>query len=150
MDQGIEREADAFDLYEVMTGRCLFKVGYLEHPSLRAGASLDGAVNDLEGIVEIKSPMPATHLEYLETGIIPGDYLKQIAHALYISGADWCDWMSYNPDFPEPLRAKVVRVQRDLVKVNLGAYDGLLRAFLAEVDAKEAKVRTMIEKASAA
>jgi hypothetical protein len=149
MEQGAEREGDASGYYEALTGRLVFGVGFLQHLELAAGVSLDGYVGELEqpeGIVEIKCPIPAVHLDYLETGIVPHDYLKQIAHALWITGAEWCDWLSYNPDFPEPLRAKLVRIEAE--KLNLTAYDGLVRAFLREVDAKEAEVRKLMEVAA--
>jgi hypothetical protein len=146
MEQGTEREADAAGYYEALTGRLVFPVGFLQHPTLAAGVSLDGYIGELEqpeGIVEIKCPIPATHLEYLETGVVPGDYLKQIAHALWITGAQWCDWVSFNPDFPEPLRAKLVRVEASLI--DLKAYEGLVEIFLREVDAKEASVRKLMQ-----
>lgn len=151
MEQGAEREVDATGQYEALTGQPVFSVGFLQHPELAAGVSLDGYVGELkepEGIIEIKCPIPATHLEYLETGVVPGDYLKQITHALWITGAQWCDWMSFNPDFPEPLRSKVVRVMAEWI--DLPAYDGLVRAFLREVDAKEASVRKLMQRTEAA
>lgn len=145
MEQGIEREADASGCYEVLTGRPVFAVGFLQHPELAAGVSLDGYIGDLEqpeGIIEIKSPIPATHLEYVETGIVPGEYRKQILHALWITHAKWCDWLSYNPDFPDPLKAKLVRIERDPKEIAL--YEQCVIAFLKEVDTKEAAVLKLI------
>lgn len=150
MEQGTEREADAAGHYEALTGRLLFPVGFLQHPTLAAGVSLDGYVGELaepEGIVEIKCPIPATHLEYVKTGKVPGDYLKQIMHALWISGAKWCDWLSFNPDFPEPLRAKLVRVEAR--PADLAGYETAVRAFLSEVDAEEATVRKLMQREQA-
>lgn len=151
MEQGIEREADAYAEYEAMTGRLLSSVGFLQHSVLAAGVSLDGYVGNIEtlepeGIIEIKCPIPATHLEYLETGVVPGEYLKQITHALWITGAAWCDWMSFNPDFPEPLRSKLVRVEAKWI--DLQAYEGLVMLFLKDVDAKEADVRKLMQVAA--
>lgn len=151
MEQGAEREVDATGQYEALTGQPVFSVGFLQHAELAAGVSLDGYIGSLdapEGIIEIKCPIPATHLEYLETGVVPGDYLKQITHALWLTGAQWCDWMSFNPDFPEALRSKVVRVQAEWI--DLAAYDGLVRAFLKDVDAKEVAVRKLMQHATEA
>lgn len=150
MEQGTEREPEAVGHYEAMTGRVLFPAGFLQHPTLAAGVSLDGYVGDLDapqGIIEIKCPIPATHLEYLETGVVPTEYLKQMLHALWITGAEWCDWLSYNPDFPEPLRAKLVRVESKYL--DLDAYEGLVKLFLREVDAKEASVRKLMQQRAA-
>lgn len=146
MQQGTEREAEAAGYYESLTGRVLFEVGFLQHPTLAAGVSLDGYVGNLEqprGIIEIKCPQPATHLEYLKDGRIPQNYRTQMLHALWITGAQQCDWMSYNPDFPEPLRAKIVPFHVKSEEIH--AYEGLLKAFLAEVDAEESKVRMLMK-----
>jgi hypothetical protein len=132
MVQGIEREPDACAMYEALTGRFLSTTGFLAHNDLMAGCSLDGHVGDFEGIVEVKSPIAATHWEYLRSGQIPGDYQKQIVHQLWITGAAWCDWLSYNPDFSEPLQVKLVRYERDEAQIN--SYELLARMFLAEVD----------------
>lgn len=150
MDQGVEREVDATGQYEALTGQPVFSVGFLQHPELAAGVSLDGYIGHLEqpdGIIEIKCPIPATHLEYIETGKVPGDYLKQVQHALWITGAKWCDWMSFNPDFPEPLRAKVVRVEAKPEEMD--AYELMVRLFLKDVDAKEASVRALMQREQA-
>ncbi len=147
MEQGIAREADAAALYEALTGRLLDRSGFLAHPTLMAGCSLDGHVGDFEGIVEIKSPIPATHLDYLKTGQIPDEYLKQIVHQLWMTGAQWCDWLSYNPDFPEPLQTKLVRVTRD--EKILADYERAVVDFLAEVQREYDGVLALMEKAAA-
>ncbi len=132
MQTGIEREVDAAAIYEAVTGRILTQSGFLAHDTLAAGCSLDGHVGAFEGIIEIKSPQPPAHLEYLKTGTVPGDYLKQILHGLWITGASWCDWLSYNPDFPESLQVKLVRIPRD--EGAIAAYEKAVIAFLADVD----------------
>jgi hypothetical protein len=141
MLQGMEREADAAGLYEALTGRILSSVGFCQHDTLMAGCSPDGYVGDFEGIVEVKSPIPATHWDYLKSGVIPGEYEKQILCALWITGAQWCDWLSYNPDFPEPLRVKLVRVERK--QVDCDAFELAVRQFLREVEAECAQLAQM-------
>lgn len=132
MRQGIAREADAAALYEAVTGNLLRSVGFCQHDTLMAGCSPDGYIgNHFEGIVEVKSPIAATHWDYLRSGTIPGEYEKQILCALWITGAQWCDWLSYNPDFPEPLRVKLVRVERHQPAIDL--FEDAAKQFLAEV-----------------
>ena len=143
MTQGIEREVDACALYEALTGDVLTPTGFVAHTELLAGCSLDGHVGDFEGLIEVKSPIAATHLEYLTTDVIPGDYLKQIQHNLWITGAGWCDWLSFNPDFPAPLRAKLVRVERDNAAIK--AYELLARVFLREVDTEVEHLLRMVD-----
>lgn len=141
MQAGIDRELDAFATYEALTGRLLTSTGFIAHDTLMAGCSLDGHVGDFEGIIEAKSPLPATHLDYVKSGTIPGDYYKQIIHGLWITGAQWCDWLSYNPDFPEPLRVKLVRVHRDEAQIK--SYELLARIFLAEVEKECSEVERL-------
>jgi hypothetical protein len=142
MQQGAEREGDARGLYEAMTGQLLTETGFIEHDTLAAGCSLDGHIGDFEGIIEVKSPLAATHFEYLKTGVIPTDYQKQIVHGLWITGAQWCDWLSYQPDFPEPLQVRLVRVERDAAAI--AAYNDKVQAFLAEVDRELETLATMV------
>ncbi|MDP7337677.1 MAG: YqaJ viral recombinase family protein [Vicinamibacterales bacterium] len=146
MQDGIDREAAALAAYESLTGRLVEPSGFIQHPELPAGASLDGQVDDYHGIVEAKAPLFATHTKYLLTGKVPYDYLCQVTHALYISGAEWCDWFSYQPDFIGELeggRVKLVRVMR--ADVDLVEHDKKLRAFLAEVDTELQALRTLIQ-----
>ena len=147
MQAGAEAEPAAVALYEAATGLIIQRTGFLSHNALMAGTSLDGHVGDFAGLVEIKSPLPATHLDYLRTGTIPTDYMRQVIHALWLTGAEWCDWMSYSPAFPDELQTKIVRVSR--AGVDLAAYDAELRRFLAEVDALAADVLEMAERGAA-
>lgn len=146
MQDGIDREADALAAYEALTGDLVRKVGFVAHDTLRAGGSPDGVIGNFVGLVEAKSPIPATHLQFLETGTVPGEYLKQILHLLWLTGAQWCDYLSYNPDFTAPLdrlQIKLVRVVRD--ETTIAEYDAKVRAFLAEVDRKCASVATLAD-----
>lgn len=145
MLDGIAREADAAGFYEAITGELLEPIGFCAHEELLAGCSPDGVIGDGEGIVEIKSPLPATHLDYLRTGTVPGDYQAQVLHNLWITGARWCDWLSFHPEFPERLRVKLVRIERD--ETRIGDYDQKARAFLAEVDRELEALHTILNPA---
>lgn len=147
MRNGTDREADALGLYEAVVGVLVDKVGYVTHDTLMAGGSPDGVIGDFEGLAEAKSPIPATHLEYLRTGKVPGEYLKQVQHLLWLTGAQWCDWFSYQPDFPEPLQVKVVRVVRD--EKEMESYGLAVSLFLSEVDKELAFVRSLMPKVAA-
>lgn len=141
MKTGIDREADAFAAYEAATGALLQRSGFLRHPELAAGTSLDGHVDDYAGVVELKSPQPATHLEYLRTDAIPADYRAQITHHLWITGAAWCDWVSYQPDFPSGLQLLIRRVRRE--DVDLTAYELAARLFLSEVEQEVSAIQAL-------
>lgn len=147
MQDGIDREADALTEYQTLTGRWVRQTGFLRHDELMAGASLDGDIDEFTGIVEAKCPIHATHLEYLRTGQVPGDYFSQVRHQLWMTGAEWCDWFSFQPDFPEGGRVKLVRVYSK--DADLPGYELMLRQFLREVDA-EADEIAALAKGSAA
>ncbi len=112
MQQGVEREPLARLAYEAETGHVVEEVGFFDHPSMLAGASPDGLIN-ADGMLEIKSPQLATHLEYLALDAEPPEYTAQIQGQMWICGRAYCDFVSFNPDFPAHLQLIVRRIQRD-------------------------------------
>jgi putative phage-type endonuclease len=143
MLQGIEREDDARRAYEMQTGALVERSGFLAHPTLMAGVSLDGHVGDYAGVLELKCPQVMTHMANVMSGQVPAEYALQIRHALWLTGAAYCDFVSYNPEFPERLRLRVVRVLA--VRQELLAYEVMVRAFLAEVDREVADLQRLAE-----
>lgn|SRR3990167_5962320 len=141
MQRGTDLEPVARAAYEARTGAIVRQTGFLAHQTLAAGASLDGDLDHFAGIVEIKCPKAATHLDTLRTRT-PGEYRAQIMAQLWLSGAAWCDYVSYHPEFPPPLDLCVVRVMRDEDAIT--AYVLALILFLEEVDQGEAEVRQML------
>lgn len=141
MTDGVEREGDALAAYQGHTGNLLSQSGFLRHTSLMAGASLDGHTDDFSLIVEAKSPSAAVHWEYLRSGKVPTDYLRQVTHQLVITGAEACDWFSYQPDFPPGLQIKLVTVKQE--DVDLPGYQAELVKFLNEVDVETQALRTL-------
>ncbi len=132
MQDGITREIDAVALYDATTGNCARSTGFGAVNEVLAGCAPDGVIGDFDGLLEVKSPLAATHLEFLKSGTIPKDYIDQITHNLWVTGAQWCDYLSYQPDFPEPLRTRLVRVRR--AALDIAAYETAAFKFLAEVD----------------
>lgn len=132
MQRGIDLEPQAFALYEALTGRLVDRTGFLSHLDLMAGCSLDGHVGDFEGLIEIKCPRSANHLTNLRAKGVPAKYLPQIRHNLWITGAAWCDFVSFDPRWPEEYRLHIARVLRD--DVDLAGYEAEVRRFLADVD----------------
>lgn len=137
VERGMEMEPLIADAYEADQGFLLQKTGFLQSTGFLAGCSLDGHVNDFEGIVEFKSPRPATHLAYIEARKVPAEYVAQITHNLWVTGAKWCDFVSYSSEFPGNLSHLTmfrVRVQRDEAVIK--AYEAEVIRFLAEVKIK--------------
>jgi predicted phage-related endonuclease len=134
MQWGMDKEADAFAAYEAHSGNVVRRTGFLSHLHLMAGCSLDGDVDDFAGVVEIKCPMSATHFGYLKAKGVPSKHMPQILHNLWITGAAWCDFVSYDPRFPEHLQLFVQRVNRN--DMDILAYSKCAEKFLEEVEAE--------------
>ena len=140
MEWGVEQEAAARDAYSAKVGELVTEVGFIDHPSIpMSGASPDGIVG--AGIVEIKCPSTATHIEYLFEREPPQKYFYQMQWQMACEGADWCDWVSYDPRMPESLQLLVVRIPRDPDCITL--LEKEVSEFLAELDVKVAKLKEM-------
>lgn len=139
MQWGIDQEPHARAAYSARTGELVEEVGFVPHPSLEAGASPDGLV--LDGILEIKCPNTATHIEYLLEKTVPTKYFTQIQWQLACTGRAWADFVSFDPRMPSHLSLLVVRVQRDNEEiVKLEREVGI---FLAELAAKVNTLKEM-------
>jgi putative phage-type endonuclease len=134
MQYGTETEAQARAFYELESGNDVTQCGFIPHPSLVwAGASPDGLIGDL-GLVEIKCPQPAKHIKNLMGGSIDKAYSLQMQWQMECTGREWCDFVSFNPSFPDHLQIHIQRVERDAETI-----EELMTAttsFLADVDAK--------------
>lgn len=141
MRRGIELEPEAIGAYEALTGRIVWRTGFLAHEELPIGCSLDGHFGEFEGLLELKCPRSANHLRYLRTRGLPAEHRWQVIHNLFVTGAQWAEFVSYDPKFPEPLRLFIHRYER--VQSEIDSYEMLLRQFLREVDAEFAEVSRM-------
>lgn len=143
MQAGVEREEAAFAAFESLTGNVAVRTGFLMHTALMAGCSLDGHMGDFDTLLSIKCRQPAGHLDFLKSGTIPASALAQIRHELWITGASSHEYFSWNPDFPASLQSRVVTVTR--ADANIPEYEEAALAFLAEVAAEVAAVRTLTD-----
>lgn len=119
LDHGNEWEEYAITEYEKQTGSFVEPTSVIEHPELNFVAGTpDGLVGE-DGMIEVKCPFnPANHLENLKSGAQIEDYKYQIQGYLWITGRKWCDFVSYDPRFPEQFRLFVRRVHRDQVLID--------------------------------
>ena len=108
MERGNELEPAAKALYEFTYGVEVVEVGLCLHDEFECGASPDGLVGD-EGGLEIKCPLPHTHVAYLRDGNMPSKYTPQTQGCLWITQREWWDFMSYHPSMED----LIVRVYRD-------------------------------------
>lgn len=132
MEVGTDREPVARALFEAKYGLIVDEVGFIDHPTIaNSGASPDGLIG-LDGLLEIKCPNRSTHLEYFLDGVPPAKYIPQMMWQMASTGRKWCDFASYNPDFPEHLQLFVVRLHRDDDKIR--EMESEVMSFLNEVE----------------
>jgi putative phage-type endonuclease len=132
MAWGTDNEAEARLAYEFSTDATVDQVGFIPHPSIEmSGASPDGLVA-ADGLVEIKCPNTATHIETLLTGVIPGKYETQMLWQMACTGRAWCDFASFDPRLPEEMRLYVKRFVRD--ENRIAEMEEQVREFLFDLD----------------
>jgi len=133
MERGVELEPIARAMYEMHTDSTVSEVGFISHPKIdMTGASPDGLVDD--GLIEIKCTRSGSHLEYVLAGVVPEKYKPQMAWQCLCTERTWCDFVSYNQDFPEHLQLFVVRFTPD--KEYMAMLEDEVTKFLHELDDK--------------
>lgn len=110
MQRGNDLEPEARDAYEEFTFNNVKQVAFIKNGDY--GYSPDGLVGD-DGLIEIKCPNQNTHTKYLFDDRLPVEYVQQVQGGLYVSGRQWCDFVSYHPNFKEEKKLFIKRVFRD-------------------------------------
>jgi hypothetical protein len=119
MLQGTAREPEARMLYQMVRGVEVMEVGLVAHPFVKGShASPDGYVlapggTEIAGLIEFKCPEPAKHLDTLLTETISNDHIVQMTWQMACARLPWCDYVSFNPDFPPAMQLWIKRVHRD-------------------------------------
>lgn len=141
MQWGLDTEADARAAYEFRQDCEVIPVGFVPHPTIEmSGASPDGTTGG-SGLVEIKCPNTATHLETLLGSSVPSKYIVQMQWQMACCGRQWCDFVSFDPRMPEAMRLYVKRVRRD--DKQIAELERDVTDFLAELDQKIASLRSL-------
>lgn len=136
MQWGTDKEPDARAAYAFRTDVDVLEVGFLEHPTIAmTGASPDGLVGG-DGLVELKCPNTANHIDTLLDQAVPGKYLTQMQWQMACSGRQWCDFVSFDPRLPESMRLFIQRIPRDNERV--AELEREVQVFLRELDGKVA------------
>ena len=134
MAWGTEKEPQAIARYELENELWVRRVGFVLHPELdTAGASPDGLVVE-DGLVQIKCPLTATHIDTLLHGKIDACYITQMQMEMLCAERRWCDFVSYDPRMPENMQFFVKRVYRD--EKAIAKLESEIRIFLADLDEK--------------
>ena len=144
MQRGIDLEPIARGAYEADKGVMVEESGFILHPTIDGfGASPDGLVGDC-GLVEIKCPNTATHVEFLKTGKPKNEYILQMHGQMLCAQRKWCDFVSYDDRLPG-LEYRCVRVE-----LNWEVRDSILDEvgyFLEELEAEIKAIEKLKEAA---
>jgi putative phage-type endonuclease len=137
MQWGIEQEQFACIAYEAQKETFVDKIGFVLHPEIKwLGVSPDRIVGN-DGLIEVKCPNTTTHLDYLFDNKVPAEYYKQIQCQLWVTGRQWCDFVSYDPRLPKRNQLLIVRTERD---------EKLIAEMKTETEKFLAEVETLIIK----
>ena len=137
MARGSELEPEARDVYSFETGNIVDETGFVPHPKIKGfGASPDGLVED-DGLVEIKCPNRATHIDTLVNGTIDNKYYLQMQTQLACTGRKWCDFVSYYPALGEN-SLFIKRIEADQALIS--EMEQAVIKFLNELDALERRI----------
>jgi hypothetical protein len=138
MQRGLDLEHEAAEAYALERMVSLGDSEFVSHPSMQnVCATPDRFVYD-DGLVELKCP--SDRLKHM--GTIAGnkksvinEYRDQCLWQLFVTGRQWCDLVSYHPDFPPTYQVAIVRVERDLKR---------FEQFAAAVEAAERYVTELL------
>lgn len=134
MERGTATEPQARVAYEVKTGNFVDQVAFIDHPTIQGfGCSPDGLVGK-DGLLEIKCPNSATHWEYFKSKEPPKKYFIQMQAQMAVTGAKWCDFVSFDPRMPERSQLLIVNVPRDPEFILYMETE--IKQFLSEVEAE--------------
>ena len=128
MQTGIDREDEARQLYELVTGQEVRQVAMVfKNENRSVACSPDGLLNG-KGL-EVKCPLLKTHVKYLlDNQDLVSNYFHQVQGSLWICGFDTWDLMSYVPGII-PLIITVERDEKFIAKLEVE-----MVKFLKELD----------------
>lgn len=128
MANGIEREASARSLFEMVHGVECRQVGIVYKDDKKdLHCSPDALIEPGSGL-EIKNPMMKTQVKYLLSGKLPTDYFCQVQMSLYVTERETWWFLSHYAGLP-PLILECHRDEAFLAKL-----EAELRAFNEELE----------------
>ncbi len=97
LERGKAMEDDARQAFAFQYDMEPISVGFMK--SGRVGASPDSLIGE-DGLLEIKTKLPALQLDVLERGKLPPEHVAQVQGQLWVSGRTHCHFVSYWPRLP--------------------------------------------------
>ena len=137
MERGKELESEALEFLNFTYGYDFGEVGFCDS-ELGYGASPDAISNKMKMGLELKCPLPHTHVQYLADGKLPTKYIAQVQGQMLVTGFNQWVFCSYHPEFP-PLHV-VVKKDEEFCK----ALESLLLKNCKAVKDKVEKIKGMM------
>jgi predicted phage-related endonuclease len=138
---GKRHEPAARANYGWVIGVPVVKCEFVQHPKYTlVGGSPDSFVGD-DGLLEIKCPYTTkVHLNTLLTNTIPPEYRWQIQGNLWVTGRQWCDFVSYDPRCPAGVDMVVIRAER--AEDEIDELEEKVVKFIEQLELKLARVKS--------
>jgi predicted phage-related endonuclease len=92
-----------------------------------------------DGLIEIKCPNTATHIDTLLSDKVPSKYNTQMQWQMVCTGRKWCDFVSFDPRMPDGLQIFIQRVDFDVEYVKM--LEAEITGFLGELETKIEKLK---------
>ncbi len=138
--RGRDKEPLARGVWEAITGQIIQTTGFISCDEIMAGCSLDGHVGDFDGVLELKAPDAKKHLEYMKGEVVPEDYLPQLRHNVWVTGAQWGEFCSFDDRYKDEA-LQLFRVRMSRAELQIDEYEAGALKFLAEVAADHERVK---------
>jgi hypothetical protein len=152
MQRGTEMEAEARLWYELSTGVTVEQAGFCFGHNDLYGCSPDGLIglegstdgtSTTQGGVEIKCPKNSTLMKCRYANEIPSEYIPQVYGSMYVTGADYWDFLMYCPGM-RPFQTRVTAEDPQYLKW-VRAFDTVLNSFVDKMVDERAKIQKEIE-----
>jgi hypothetical protein len=133
MQRGHEMEAEARDLYAMLTDVEPRQVGFIRNGE--KGCSPDSLV-DQNGMLEIKTKLPSIMIDVLFRDDVPPEHKAQIQGCLWVAEREWLDFVAYYPGMP-PFIKRVIRDEPYIARLSeaVDAFNSELQEIVARVRA---------------
>lgn len=115
LDWGKTYEPEALEAYSFIKNIQVGSTGIILNDEGTIGGSPDGLVSGLadNGMIEVKCPFnPKNHIKTVIYGM-PKEHMPQVQGNMMINGADYCDFISFDPRIKSKHRLYIQRIERD-------------------------------------
>lgn len=147
MRRGIEKEPEAIELYQQMTGEILESVGFcMSDENDYFCLSPDAFTLDRKGAVEVKCPSSKTHIKYILDDKIPTEYLPQVCQYFIVNEKlEYLDFVTFD-DRVEDIPIYIIRITREELSDKIFEFKEKALKFIDKFEKYYSKLQLKIKK----